>query len=99
MRVQLLSSVPPSTPPPLRIYETTYLYMGFGRYDTERKTLTTIREDATGAWEMTEAPCTASIFPRAYHAELVRITVYSESPRLWSESVDDQTFVFQQQTD
>jgi hypothetical protein len=48
---------------------------------------------------MTETPFDASIFPRAYHAELVRVTLYSETPRLWSETVDDQTFVFQQQID
>lgn len=99
MRVQLLSSVPPSAPPPSRTYETTYLYIGFGRYDTERKTLTTLRESPDGSWEMTEVPCVVSIFPRAYHAELVQVTVYSESPRLWSETVNAQTFVFQQQTD
>lgn len=99
MRVQLLSSVPSSLPPPLRTFETTYLYIGFGRYDTERKILTKIIEHPDGSWEMTETPFDASIFPRAYHAELVRVTLYSETPRLWSETVDDQTFVFQQQID
>ena len=97
MRVQLQSSVP--LLPPLRTYETTYLSIGFGRYDTERKTLTKIIEIPDGSWEMTEMPFEASVFPRAYHAEMVRVAVYSENPRVWSETVDDQTFVFQQQTD
>jgi hypothetical protein len=97
MRVQLLSSVP--SQPPLRIYETVYLYVGFGRYDTERKTLSKLIENPDGSFDMTEAPFAASIFPRSYHAELARVTVYSETPRMWSETVDDQTFVFQQQMD
>lgn len=97
MRVRLLSSVPPSLRP-LRTYETTYLYIGFGRYDTERKTLTKLVED-DGVLTMHETPFDASVFPRAYHAEPVRVTIYSDSPRMWSETVDDQTFVFQQQTD
>jgi hypothetical protein len=98
MQVRLLSSVPRGLQP-LRTYETTYLYVGFGRYDTERKTLTKLIEQPNGILEVQETPFDASIFPRAYHAEMVRVSVYSESPHLWSETVDDQTFVFQQQTD
>lgn len=97
MQAQLLSSVPPRLRP-LRTYETTYLSIGFGRYDTERKTLTKITEE-NGVFVFHELPFEASVFPRAYHAELVRVTVYSDSPRIWSETVDDQTFVFQQQID
>jgi hypothetical protein len=98
MRVQLLQSVPLHLRP-LRTFETTYLYIGFGRYDTERKTLTKIAEFPDGSWDMTETPFDASVFPRAYHSELVRVTVLSDSPKIWSETVCDQTFVFQQQTD
>jgi hypothetical protein len=97
MQVQLLSSVPPSLRP-LRTYETTFLSMGFGRYDTERKTVTKLIE-TDGILTFQETPFEASIFPRAYHAEMARVTIYSDSPRVWSETVDDQTFVFQQQTD
>jgi hypothetical protein len=97
MRVRLLSSVP--SQPPLRTYETAYLYVGFGRYDTERKTLTKITVHSNTEWDMTEVPFAAHIFPRSYHAEMVRVTIYSESPRVWSEFVDDQLWVFQQQTD
>lgn len=97
MQVRLLSSVPPSLRP-LRTYETTYLSIGFGRYDTERKTLTKITEE-NGLFTVQETPFEASVIPRAYHAELVRVTIYSDSPRVWSETVDDQTFIFQQQTD
>ena len=97
MQVQLLSSVPPHLRP-LRTYDTVFLSIGFGRYDTERKTLTKITEE-NGRLTYREAPFEASVFPRAYHAEMVRVTLYSESPKTWSETVEDQTFVFQQQTD
>lgn len=97
MQVRLLSSVPPRLRP-LRTYETVFLSIGFGRYDTERKTLTKLTEE-NGLLMFDEKPFEASVFPRAYHAEMARVTIYSDSPRVWSETVDDQTFVFQQQTD
>lgn len=97
MRVQLLSSVPPRLRP-LRTYETTFLSIGFGRYDTERKTLTKFIE-TDGGLVVQEIPFDASVVPRAYHAEMARVAIYSDSPRIWSETVDDQTFVFQQQMD
>jgi hypothetical protein len=32
-----------------------------------------------------EAPWNGSVLSRGYHSELVRVTLYRESPRLWKE--------------
>ncbi len=67
-------------------YETRYIYTGFGKYDTEQKTYSKI-EMKDGKTFFHEAAYTGTVFPRAYHTELVRVTLYSKSPRAWKEDL------------
>ena len=79
-------------------YETRYIYTGFSRYDTEKKTLTRIVVQPDGRWVFQESPCEATTFSRGYHTECVRVTVYSESPRIWKEELSPhEVYFFQQQ--
>jgi hypothetical protein len=60
------------------------------------KTLSSI-ELTNGALEYTEEPYTGTVFSRGYFTELVRVTIYSESPRVWVEELSpDQQHIFQQ---
>lgn len=78
-------------------YETRFLYVGLSRYDTEKKVLSRIVEEPDGRWMYHACPCTQTSFHRAYHTELVRVTVYSESPRIWSETLSPHEVYFFQQ--
>ena len=80
-------------------YETTYIYTGFSRYDTHKKTLARITVQPNGAWTFQESPCDTTVFSRGYHTELVRVTVYSESPRVWKEEISPHEVYFFQQQD
>lgn len=86
MRIDILSEVPPefAKAKPLRIYETTYLYTGFRRYDVERKVLMEFVETNEGTI-MKEVPHSPDVFSRGYSLERAIVTVYSESPRIWKE--------------
>ena len=96
MRVLLTDVLPSKYTKPLRTYETRYIYTGFRRYDVETKKLSSI-ELIDGELEYTEEPYTGTIFSRGYYTELVRVTVYSESPRVWVEELaPDQRHIFQQ---
>ena len=81
---------------PLRTYETRLMYIGFRRYDIERNILSDFqRDDKTGNIVYTEVQFPDLVFSRAYHTELVRVSVYSESPRVWVEEMTpDESFVF-----
>ena len=80
-------------------YETRYIYTGMGRYDTEKKTIGRLIETSNGRLYYHEFPCTDTVFSRAYHTELVRVTVYSEKPRIWKEEVSPHEVYFFQQQD
>jgi hypothetical protein len=80
-------------------YETRYIYTGFSRYDTEKKTIGRFVEKPNGRLMYYELPCTDTVFSRAYHTELVRVTVYSEKPRIWKEEVSPHEVYFFQQQD
>jgi hypothetical protein len=77
-------------------YETRYIYTGVSRYDAEKKTLTRI-EERDGKMYMTMTPCEDSVFSRGYHTELVRVTVFSESPRIWKEELSPHEVYFYKQ--
>lgn len=80
------------------IYETSYIYTGFGRYDTEKKVSARIVEQPNGRWILYETPCDETVFSRGYHTELVRVTVYSQSPRIWKEELSPhEVYFFEQQ--
>ena len=76
-------------------YETRYLYTGFGRYNEHDKTLETIQVDEKGDYDFFSRHQEAQVFSRVYHTELVTITLYSTSPREWSETVGPATYFFQ----
>lgn len=75
-------------------YETSFLYTGFSRYDTHKKTLTRITVQPDGVWVMLENPCETTVFSRGYHTELVRVTVYSVTPRIWKEELSPHEVYF-----
>lgn len=83
MEVEVARQVPPQCPPG-STYETRYIYTGFGWVDVVRKKVMVWKRDVHGRniiFEM-DAP---DVLPRAYHTEHVRVTVFSESPRVWKE--------------
>lgn len=96
MRIALVDSLPVMYTTPIRTYETRYIYTGFRRYDVEAKTLSSIQV-INDTLEYTEQPYTETIFSRGYFTELVRVSIYSESPRVWVEELaPGQQHIFQQ---
>jgi hypothetical protein len=81
----------------LRTYETRLLSTGLSRYDVEQKTLSTLRLE-NGRLLYSERPYAGRVFSRVYSAEYVRVTVYSDSPKIWSEELaPGEVHFFQQQ--
>lgn len=99
MDVQMMTALPAEYKSQKgKTYETKYIYTGLRRYDTQRKTLSHITQTKPGILHIDETPCTNTVFSRAYHTELVRVTVYSESPRVWKEELSPhETYFFVQQ--
>jgi hypothetical protein len=97
----MTSSLPSewATKKPLEKYETQFLYVGLSRYDTVKKTLSSIIRTAGGTL-YTETPYADGHFARCYVSEFATVTIYSTSPRVWKEEmgVNDQTFFVQQPT-
>jgi hypothetical protein len=75
---------PWSTTKPLERYETQFLYIGLSRYNTAKQTLSSLIRGADGVLRYVETPYTGSL-ARCYVSEFVTITVYSHSPRVWTE--------------
>ena len=81
----------------MRTYETRLLSTGLSRYDVEQKTLSTLRLE-NGRLLYSERPYEGRVFSRVYSAEYVRVTVYSDSPKIWSEELaPGEVHFFQQQ--
>ena len=92
MKVTISQTKP--TAKPKREYETQMIYVGFKyRYDTQTKMLSSFEKHADGSITYSEQPCTSEVFSRGYHTENVRVVVYSDSPRIWSE--EDVVFIQQ----
>jgi hypothetical protein len=72
---------------PLEIYETQFFSVGLSRYDTTKKTLSSLVRTGTGRTVYTERPCTDTVLARCYVSEFATVTVYSHSPRVWTEDV------------
>jgi hypothetical protein len=71
---------------PVQVYETRMMYIGFKyRYNTHKKTLSSIEKQSDGSITFVEIPAATEVFARAYASENVRVTIYSESPRVWAE--------------
>lgn len=98
MEVRLSSSLSPefASKRPLKSYETRYLYTGLSRYNVETKMLSTITiNNNTLVYKETKFEGTT--FSRSYSAEQVRIDIYSENPKIWSETLSPHTVHFFQQ--
>lgn len=99
MEVRMSSDdIPRDLPKPIEIYETHFLYIGFGRYDVVKKVTSRIEATEDGKTLYTETPVEApKTFPKVYHSEFVRVTVYSQSPRMWKEELSPYDYTFFQQ--
>jgi hypothetical protein len=101
MHVHMTTSLPSewATARPLETYETQFLSLGFSRYDTVKKMLSTFVRTPTGVITYTETPHTVGSLARCYGTESVTVTVYSRSPRVWVEDlgVEGQTVFVQHQ--
>jgi hypothetical protein len=84
MRVRLLPELPDPALRPVSTYETKYIYTGMGWFNSAKKTLCKLVE-RDGELFYNESPWNGSILSRGYHTELVRVTIYRESPRVWKE--------------
>ena len=92
MKVSLSSSIPHQwrSAKPIHSYDTHFLYIGVERYDMVAKTLSSF----TSEGEYTQTPCQQTTFSSGYATEAVRVTLYSESPRVWSEELSPQEVFF-----
>lgn len=80
---------------PIERYETQFLYVGLSRYDTVKKTLSNISRTQEGKAYYTETPYDGNL-ARCYVSEFVTVSVYSTSPRVWTEDLgvnDCQAFI------
>lgn len=99
MNIQIMEGIPKhyQKKKPIKTYETTFLYIGLSRYNTETKTLSNFElKDNHILYK--EVPYEGTTFSRSYNAELVRVVLYSESPKVWAEELSpNQVHFFQQQ--
>ena len=72
---------------PIEQYETQFLYVGLSRYDTTKKTLSSLFRPPEGMTIYTESPYDGSL-ARCYASEFVTVTIYSHSPRVWTETTE-----------
>lgn len=72
---------------PIERYETQFLYVGFSRYDTVKKTLSNIVQTNEGKTLYTERQCDDSVLAKCYVTEYATVTVYSLNPRVWTEDM------------
>jgi len=88
MEIQILNQVPMEWKhrKPIETYDTQFLYIGFSRYDTTKKTLSNFQINNQSIL-YSETPHTNQCFSRCYSTEHVRVTIYSVLPRVWKEEV------------
>lgn len=88
MEVQLTNKLPTewAAKKPVEHYETQFLYVGLSRYDTAKKTLSSIVRTPEGKTIYTENPYDGNL-ARCYVSEFAVVTVYSRSPRVWTEDM------------
>ena len=97
MLIHQIQTLPSNVKKPIKTYETKYMYTGFSRYDTYKKVLSKMIEKE-GKIYLEESPCDIQVFSRTYHTELVKVSIYQESPRLWSEQLSPtEIYFFQEQ--
>jgi hypothetical protein len=95
MEVSIQSHIPPeyASRRPLREYETQQIATGLSRYNVQTKTVSTLRLE-NGRLLYTEVPYAGTLLSRAYTTELVRMIVYSDSPKVWAEVVSPDCLYF-----
>jgi len=76
------------------VYETRYVYTGFGRFNEHEKTLEVFQREEDGRTTFFTRPYVLSVVSRVYHVEHARVTLYSAEPRIWSEDVDGKVCFF-----
>ena len=96
MEIKILESLPSTYKNTAgKSYETRYIYTGFRRYDIEKKTLSTIQVEDGGRILYSEHLLDTTVFSRDYHTEMVRVTTYSDSPKVWCEELSpDERYFF-----
>ena len=75
-----------ATKKPIEQYETQFLYVGLSRYDTVKKTLSSIVRRPDGKTLYNESPYDGNL-ARCYVTEFATVSVYSQSPRVWKEDM------------
>lgn len=91
MKIQIIQKRPETIP--IRTYETTMIYVGFKfRYDTHKTTISSIEKQPDGTISFVEEHTDIDVFARGYSSEQVRVTIYSESPRIWVEETSPYDF-------
>lgn len=94
MEVRISTEIPEEwKSKPRTTYETRYLYTGFSRYDVEKMVFSKI-EKRGDTFYYHEIEMTEDCFPRAYHVEHVRVSVYSTSPKVWVEELSPDNLYF-----
>lgn len=95
MEVSLLPKIPSeyATRRPLREYETQMIATGLSRYNVQTNTVSSLRLE-NGRLLYTEVPYTGTVLSRAYTTELVRMVVYSDSPKVWAEVLSPECVYF-----
>lgn len=98
MEIEILSHIPDElkAKKPLETYDTTFLYVGFSRYDTTKQMLSSFQQSADRI-QYSERSLPDTCFARCYTAEHARVTIYSLSPRIWKEEADTIHFFRQKQ--
>jgi hypothetical protein len=75
-------------------YETRFIYTGLGRYNEHTQCMEWIEVDPDGSHSFSIKSYTLEVLSRSYHVEHARVTVYSESPRVWKEEIGLECFFF-----
>ncbi len=71
---------------------------GLCRYNVHEKTVSSFRQQGS-VIVYSEVPYTGTILSRGYSTELVRVSVYSNSPKVWSEALSPEVVHFFVQKD
>jgi len=71
---------------------------GLCRYDVKQNTISSFVQDGSRILYR-EVPYTGTILSRGYATELVRVSVYSDAPRIWSEELAPDVVYFFVQKD
>ena len=75
------------------MYETQIIATGMSRYDVQANLISSLQQEGDRL-VYHEVPYTGSILSRGYATELVRVSVYSESPKIWAEELSPECVSF-----